>query len=141
MPIIPNRSLKHNKFKYLGVRKRKHDFLELAYPGLRKWLWEIPPEQIQGKYIPFEKLDYLSYNSKLSKGEWNNALLDVMQNIWTNAKENLSAKVIVEKYKKLADMRYKKKKKLLAWGEIDDGDDDDGKNGLPVAGIYVEHPW
>ena len=36
MPIIPNRSLKHNPFEYLGKRKRKHDFLELEYPGVPK---------------------------------------------------------------------------------------------------------
>ena len=40
-----------------------------------------------------------------------------------------------EEYKKLADKKYKKKKKLLAWMERDYGDDGDDKKGLPVGGI------
>ena len=82
MPIIPNRTLRHNKFQYLGIGKREHDFLELTYPGLPKWLWEIPPERmLQGKYVPFDELYHLSYNydSEVSKEEWNNALLDFVK--------------------------------------------------------------
>ena len=37
--------------------------------------------------------------------------------------------VRAEEYKKLADKKYKKKKKLLAWMERDYGDDGDDKKG------------
>ena len=38
-------------------------------------------------------------------------------------------------------MRYKNKQKLLAWGDLVDGDDyDDDSKGLPVGGIHVDKP-
>ena len=139
MPIIPNGSLKHNKFEYLGIRKRKHDFLELTYLGLPKWLWEIPSERIRGKYIPFDELYRISYNSELTEEERNNALMDFMRNkyIRANAEENLSAREIIKKFKKLADKRYKKMKKLLAWGQYGGDDDDDDKKHTAVGDIHV----
>ena len=114
MLIIPHRSLKHNKFEYSGIRKCKHDFLELMYPGLTKWLWKIPSEHIWGKYIPFNELYHISYDLELTKEERNHAFLNFVRNkyIHGNADENLSAKEIVKKYKELADKQYKKKKKF-----------------------------
>ena len=46
MPIITNRTLKHNKFECLDIKKQKHDWLELTYLDSPKWLWEIPLECI-----------------------------------------------------------------------------------------------
>ena len=113
MPLIPNRTLRHNKFQYLGIGKHKHDFLELTYPGLPKWLWEIPPVRIRETYIPFDELYHLSYDSDVSEEEQKSALLDFVKTkyIRANAEENLSAKEIIEKYKKLANKRHKKGKK------------------------------
>ena len=108
MPIIPNRTLRHNKFQYLKIGKRKHDFLELTYPGLPKWLWEIPPERIRGKYIPFHELYYIGYDSYTTEEERNKELLKFIRSkyIRANGEENMSDKEIIEKYKKLADSRY-----------------------------------
>ena len=84
----------------------------------------------------------ISYDSELTEEERDNALLDFMRNkyIRANAEENLSAREIVEKYKKLADKRYKKNKKLLAWGEYGANDDDDDKKHTAVGGIHVDKP-
>ena len=46
MPIIQNRTLRRNKFEYLHIQQWPHDFLELTYPSLPTWLWEIPLERI-----------------------------------------------------------------------------------------------
>ena len=94
MPIIPNRTLRHNKFQYLKIGKRKHDFLELTYPGLPKWLWEIPPERIRGKYIPFHELYYIGYDSDFTEEERNKNLLKFIRSkyIRANGEENMSDK-------------------------------------------------
>jgi len=108
MPIIPNRTLRHNKFQYLKIGKCKHDFLELTYPGLPKWLWEKPPEHIRGKNIPFHELYYIGYDSYTTEEERDKELLKFIRSkyIRANGEENMSDKEIIEKYKKLADSRY-----------------------------------
>ena len=146
MPIIPNRTLRHNKFQYLNIGKRKHDFLELTYPGLPKWLWEIPPERIHGRYIPFHELYYTSYDSEATEEERNKALLEFVRSkyIRANAEENLSVKEIIEKYKRLAAKReYSKKKRGAVVDEGDEGDggdDDEDHKGVVAGGVHVEKP-
>ena len=136
MPIIPNRTLRHNKFQYLKIGKRKHDFLELTYPGLPKWLWEIPPERIRGKYVPFHELYYIGYDSFTTEEERNKALLKFIRAkyIRANGEENLSDKEIIDKYKKLADTRY----------SADDDDEGKGDDDRPKpksrGGIHISEP-
>ena len=105
MPIIPNRTSKRNAFTYLNIKKRSHDFLETCYPGLPKWLWEIPPRQIRGNYIPFDELYHTSFDSDVTEEQRNKGLVDFMLSkyIRANGEENLSVRELVEKYKKLAD--------------------------------------
>ena len=138
MPIIPNRTLRHNKFEYLKIGKRKHDFLELTYPGLPKWLWEIPPECIRGRYIPFHELYYTSYDSEATEEERNKALLEFVRSkyIRANAEENLSVKEIIKKYKRLAaKSEYSKKKR----GALVDGGD--GEDGGAVVMMKIIKVW
>ena len=136
MPIIPNRTLRHNKFQYLKIGKRKHDFLELTYPGLPKWLWEIPPERIRGKYIPFHELYYISYDSYTTEEERDKELLKFIQSkyIRANGAENMSDKEIIEKYKKLADSRYEDDDKPSPWGESRETKE----ARMPKGGIHVK---
>ena len=111
MPIIPNKSLTYNKFKYLGIRKCKREWLEQMDPHLPNWLWEIPLEPIRGPYISFNKLYRISYDSDLTKTKRDNVLLDLLRNICirANTVENLPAREIIDKidkYKKIANKRY-----------------------------------
>jgi hypothetical protein len=134
MPIIPNRTLKHNKFQYLNIHKCKHDFLQLTYPGLPKWLWEIPPERIRGKYIPFHELYYIGYDTEATEEERSKALLEFVRSkyIRANAEENMTVKEIIEKYKRLAAKG--KREGVTADSDEEDGGNDGGGVG---GGIHI----
>ena len=137
MPIIPNRTLKHNKFQYLNIHKRKHDFLQLTYPGLPKWLWEIPPERIRGKYIPFHELYYIGYDTEATEEERSKALLEFVRSkyIHANAEENMTVKEIIDKYKRLAAKG--KREGVTADSDEEDGGNDGGGVG---GGIHISEP-
>jgi len=67
MPQIPNRTLKHNPFQYLHTQRRKHDWLPLTYPGVPKYLWEIPPKKLIGTYVPYKERQRMGFDDLLTK--------------------------------------------------------------------------
>ena len=69
MPWIPNRSLKRNPFTYFHLEKRKHDWLPLTYPGVPKYLWEIPPKKIVGRYVPYKERQCMGFDELLKAEE------------------------------------------------------------------------
>ena len=89
--------------------KRNHNFLKLTYSGFALMVMGNSSRTYSRKFIPFEEIYHVSYDSELTK-ERNNALLEIVRNksICASSEENLSAKEIFEKYKKLADKRYNK---------------------------------
>ena len=67
MPQIPNRTLKHNAFQYLHTPRRNHDWLPLTYPGVPKYLWEIPPKNITGTYVPYKERQRMGFDDLMTE--------------------------------------------------------------------------
>ena len=67
MPSIPNRTVKTNAFRYLGLGQKDHDWVEISYPGKPKWLKEIPA--INGKYVPLQDRQLLNQSFDLTPEE------------------------------------------------------------------------
>ena len=69
MPWIPNRTLKRNPFQYLNTTKRKHDWLPLTHPGVPKYLWEIPPKNLVGTYVPYKERQRMGFDDLMTEEE------------------------------------------------------------------------
>jgi hypothetical protein len=71
--------------------------LELTYPGLPKWLWEIPSEHIFGWYVRVDEFYRVRYNSEHMIRPDSEVVHSCDCGIY------FFACAIIDKYKKLAD--------------------------------------
>ena len=69
MPMILNRNLKCNAFQCLHTSRQKHDWLPLTYPGVPKYLWEIPPKNITGTYVPYKERQRMGFDDLMTEEE------------------------------------------------------------------------
>jgi len=83
MPQIPNRTLKHNPFQYLHTQRRKHDWLPLTYPGVPKYLWEIPPKKLVGTYVPYKERQRMGFDDLMTEED-----LQKRRKAWEKDKHN-----------------------------------------------------
>lgn len=61
--MIRDRVTKHNPFRYLGLGKRQHDWVEITYPSKPKWLRDIAP--FSGEYTPLQDQHLLNNTFEL----------------------------------------------------------------------------